>query len=120
MKEYVGEISRKISKWINKKVNYFIVAHFLINKEELSDSDEIIQRAIADNRLKELEEKAESLTDQVDKIQLKRDRVKRLNYVQGQIFSINENIKYLIKQKEPLIIERDILEKKIKGHYQGL
>lgn len=120
MKEYVVEISRKTFKWINKKLNYFVVAYFLINKEELSDSDEVIQRAIADNRLKELEGKVDFLTDEVDKIQLKKDRVKRLDYIQGQIFSINENIKHLIEQKDPLVIERDILQEKIKGHYQGL
>jgi len=120
MKEFVAEISKKISQWINKKVNYFIVAHFLINKEELTDSDEVIQRAIAENRLAELEKKSDLLTDEVDKIQLKRDRVKRLNYVQGQLFIINETIKHLNEQKEPLVIERDILDMKIKGHYQGL
>ena len=80
----------------------------------------IIERAIADNRLQELESKIDELPDQVDKIQLKKDRKSRLDYVQGRIQSINDNIKHLIEQKEPLVIERDILHKKIKGYYQGL
>jgi peptidoglycan hydrolase CwlO-like protein len=119
MKEYVSKILIKISRWINKKVNYFIVAHFLINKENFDESDEIIQRAISENRLQELEDKVESLTSQVDKIQLKKDRQKRLDYIHGKIHLINETLEYLRATKEPLVIERDILAKKIKNHYQG-
>ena len=131
MKEYAATVLKKIkstfsewgerfSKWLNKKINYLVVAHFLINKETQDESDLIIERAIADNRLQELESKIDELTDQVDKIQLKKDRKSRLDYVQGRIQSINDNIKHLIEQKEPLVIERDILHKKIKGYYQGL
>ena len=131
MKEYVATVRKKIentfsewgegfSKWLNKKINYFVVAHFLINKETQDESDLIIERALADNRLQELESKIDELTDEVDKIQLKKDRKSRLDYLQGRIQSINENTKHLIEQKEPLVIERDILHKKIKGYYQGL
>jgi DNA repair exonuclease SbcCD ATPase subunit len=131
MKEYVAIARKKIkdafsewgerfSKWLNKKVNYLIVAHFLINKGSQDESDLIIERAIADNRLQDLEDKIGELTDEVDKIQLKKDRKSRLDYVQGRIQSINDNVKHLTDQKEPLVIERDILHKKIKGHYQGL
>lgn len=130
MKEFAAKIQKKISdltttlsirfsKWLNQKVNYFIIAHFLVNKEEQDESDLIIERAISENRLNDLEKKIDSIVKEVDKIQLKKDRQKRFDYVDGKINALNSVIAHIIKDKEDLVIERDILRKKIKSHYQG-